>query len=150
MSNRVNEEVVEGAPCARYPSSWPCRRRSKQYRRNAYFTFQPYIQGKLFLFKKLKSLLDKKQSISICIAQTNPKALSGFRSVLDPKPFSCLRCVSALKRLSGVQCVSTQLRSSHDRLFASCKRNLSYDGASYFPLQVELRSLRDRSFASRK
>jgi hypothetical protein len=68
-----------------------------------HFPVQHSIRGESFLFKKLKNLLDKKQSISICIAQTNPKPLSGLLGVSDPKP------------LSGLRCVSAQLRSSHDR-----------------------------------
>jgi hypothetical protein len=40
--------------------------------------FNPTIKAHYFLFKRLKSLLDKKQSISIFIAQTNLKTLSNL------------------------------------------------------------------------
>jgi hypothetical protein len=46
--------------------------------------------------------------------------------------------------------LQVQLRSSRDRSFASWKRYFGYNGASYLPLQVQLRSSRDRSFASCK
>jgi hypothetical protein len=102
------------------------------------FLFNTPFEAKSFLFKKLKNLLDKKQSISTCIAQTNLKPLSGHRGVSDPKP------------LSGLRCVSAQLQSSHDRSFSFCKWNLSYNEARYLPMQIQLQSLRDRSFASCK
>jgi hypothetical protein len=60
---------------------------------------------RIIFIQETQNLLDKKQSISTCITQTNPKPLSGLRDVLDPKPLSDLWCVSA------------QLRSSHDRSF---------------------------------
>jgi hypothetical protein len=46
--------------------------------------------------------------------------------------------------------LQVQLRSLRDRSFASCKRYFGYNRADYLPLQVQLRSLPDRSFASCK
>jgi hypothetical protein len=59
------------------------------------FVFNTPFEANHFYSRNSKKLLEKKQSISTCIAQTNPNPFSTLRGVSDPKPLSGLQCVSS-------------------------------------------------------